>query len=182
MANKLVHDRELLDILDNLEPETLSCTAWRTTWKGRDPLLGGKGGGRWSPRNDIEALYTSLDKDVSLAELYYHLSRAPVFSSRVVLINELFVDSVEVLNLSDDEVLNSLGVPDAKSNNIDYSLTQAIGAAANFLEYQGILVPSARREGINLMLFPDRLDMDNSIKVINEEDINWPAWREQNKK
>lgn len=180
MASKLVHDRELLDVLDSLEPEVLSTTAWRTTWKGRDPLLGGKGGGRWSPKNNLEALYTSLDKNVSLAELYYHLSKAPVFSSKLVVINELLVDSVDVLNLTNSNTLERLGVSDATSNDVDYSITQAIGAAANFLEYQGILVPSARKEGINLMLFPERLDLESSIKIINEEDINWPAWKEQN--
>lgn len=179
MPKKRVHDRELLDILDELEPETFSGTVWRTTWKGRDPLLGGKGGGRWSPDNSFEALYTSLDKNVSLAELYFHLSRAPVFSSRVVVISQLQVDSVEVLNLN-DKTLNSLGIEDTRANNVDYALTQAIGAAANFLEYQGILVPSARREGVNLMLFPERLDLNNSLVVKDEQDINWPAWVEQN--
>lgn len=181
MPDKLVHDRAILDILDNLEPENFTGTVWRTTWKGRDPLLGGKGGGRWSPKNNIEALYTSLDKDVSLAELYYHLSRAPIFSSRIVVLNELHIDKVEILNLSEGKVLENLGIPDAKSNIIDLKVSQAIGAAVNFLEYQGILVPSARGDGINLMLFTDRLDLDSSIEVINEEDINWPAWREQNK-
>ena len=180
MSIKGVHDRELLDILDGLEAEVFSGATWRTTWKGRDPLLGGKGGGRWSPNNSFEALYTSLDKNVSLAELYYHLSRAPVFSSRVVVISELHVDSVEVLNLTED-TLKRLGVEDATANSVDYTLTQAIGAAANFLEYQGVLVPSARRKGVNLMLFPERLDLNTSIVVNNEEDINWPAWVEHNK-
>lgn len=174
-----IHDRELLDVLGALDPEIYSGKAWRTTWKGRDPLMGGWGGGRWSPPNDFEALYTSLEKDISLAELYFHLSKAPIFSSSAVVICRLLVNRVSVLKLTDENLLHKLGIEDATVNMIDYSRTREIGAAAYFLEYQGIFVPSARREGINLVLFPDHLDVKSSLIIEDKKDINWPAWIER---
>ncbi len=75
----MTHDIEILDVLDELEATNYSGSLWRTTWKTRDPLLGASGGGRWSPKRKFESLYTSMDKNVSIAELHYHLSQAPVF-------------------------------------------------------------------------------------------------------
>jgi hypothetical protein len=77
-----LYDRDLLDALEALDPEPFSGTAWRTTWVTRDPLIGSTAGGRWHPENSFETLYTSTETDGSLAEVYYHLSRAPVFSLR----------------------------------------------------------------------------------------------------
>jgi hypothetical protein len=86
-----VHDPDLLDALEAMEPQAFDGVAWRVTWAARDPLAGGTGGGRWHPPNDFEALYTSLAEDGALAEIYHHLSRAPVFSSSHVTLNKLQV-------------------------------------------------------------------------------------------
>ncbi|MEE9302243.1 MAG: RES family NAD+ phosphorylase [Thiotrichaceae bacterium] len=178
MSRRNVHDRELLDFLDALEPEIYTGTVWRTTWKGRDPLLGSRGGGRWSPDNEFEVLYTSLKKNVSLAELYHHLSTAPVFSSRVVVISQLRVESARVLNINAEKLM-SLGV--TKTSAADYQRSQAIGAAANFLGYQGVLVPSVRRDGVNLVFFTERLDVNVLAIAKDAEEINWPAWIERSR-
>ena len=78
MANRgRVHDRELLDALEELEPEVFSGVVWRTAFVSRDPLVGSAHGGRWHPRNTFEALYTSLDQDGSLAEIYQRRTVGP---------------------------------------------------------------------------------------------------------
>ena len=73
-----VHDRELLDALEALAPETFDGDVWRVAREGRDALLGASAGGRWSPSGGFEVLYTSLDAEGALAEIGYRLSLEPV--------------------------------------------------------------------------------------------------------
>jgi hypothetical protein len=175
-----LYDRDLLDALEALDPEPFSGTAWRTTWVTRDPLIGSTAGGRWHPENSFETLYTSTETDGSLAEVYYHLSRAPVFSSAHVRLHRLRVETRRTLRL-DLEMLESLGVEAGTYSAMDYARTREIGAAAHFLEFDSLLVPSPRWPRLNLVLFLDRLDPE-SMTVEEVREVNWPAWREQHKR
>jgi hypothetical protein len=174
-----LYDRDLLDALEALHSESFSGTAWRTTWATRDPLIGSTAGGRWHPENSFEALYTSTETDGSLAEVYFHLARAPVFSSAHVRLYQLRIETRRTLRL-DLEILDILGVEAARYSAMDYARTREIGAAAHFLEFDSLLAPSPRWPCLNLVLFLDRLDPD-SLAVEEVRKVNWPAWREQHK-
>ncbi len=176
-----VHDRELLDALEALAPDKFSGVVWRVGFVSRDPLVGSTHGGRWHPAGAFEGLYTSLDRDGALAEVYFHLSRAPVFSSAEVRLFELRLDDTNVLRLDDLALLRSLGLENAAAGTLNYERSQAIGAAAHFLEHQGILVPSARWPCLNLVLFLDRLNLEGVI-VDDGVEVNWPAWKEHTRK
>jgi hypothetical protein len=63
---------------------------------------------------------------------------------------------------------------------MDYTRTREIGAAAHFLEFDGLLVSRPRWPCLNLVLFPDRLDPD-SLAVEEVREVNWPASRERHK-
>jgi RES domain-containing protein len=173
-----IHDRTLLDALEALPAEPFDGSVWRTTFASRDPLAGNFAGGRWDPPGEFEVLYTSLEPDGSLAEAYHHLSRAPVFSSANVRLTRIRVELERVLNLTVQKTLLSLGIEDALASQLEYSKSQPIGAAAHFLDFQGILVPSARWPCQNLVLFLDRLDLNRAIAAGEQRDINWPAWRD----
>ena len=114
---------------------------------------------------------------MSLAEIYHHLSRAPVFSSKPVQLFELRVESVQLLRLDDYDLLRQLGLKDPAANSVS-ERSQAIGAAAHFLELQGMLVPSTRWQCLNLVLFLDRIDIQH-LSIESRADVNWPAWKEQ---
>jgi hypothetical protein len=174
-----LHDPDLLDALEAMEPRSFVGVAWRVTWATRDPLVGGTGGGRWHPPNDFEALYTSLEEDGAVAEIYHHLSQAPVFSSSHVKINELQVRSARALAFDDIPALAAVGVDEQAFRSGDTTRTREIGAAARFLDLEGLIVPSARWPCANLVLFPDRLPDLGMLKVLASRDINWPAWRER---
>ncbi len=168
------HDLEILDILDGLDSQEYTGTLWRTTWLKRNPLLGGTGGGRWSLPKKFEALYTSLEENTSIAELNYHLSQAPVRSSCAMLICELNVERLKLLDLTNDQVLSDLEL-DKKRGIEQVQQSQKIGSAANFLEYQGILVPSYRTQGVNCVIFSERVEA-SQLTVKTQNEINWPAW------
>lgn len=179
-----IHDRDLLDKLERHDPKPQLVQAWRTGWAHRDPLLGSTAAGRWNPEGVFEVLYTSLDFDGSIAESYYHSSRAPVLSSRPVKVHRLRVSTPRTLVLDSHEVLASLGVDMARygtpiSDLVELTQTQEIGAAAHFLEFDSLIVPSARWPCLNLVLFLDRLDPGSALAVESSEHVNWPAWREQ---
>jgi RES domain-containing protein len=174
-----VHDPDLLDALEAMEPQSFNTSVWRVTWATRDPLVGGTGGGRWHPPNDFEALYTSMEESGAMAEAYYHLSRAPVFSSSHMKINQLRARTERTLVFDDIASLGPVGIDEEAFRQGDYTRTREIGAAARFLDMDGLIVPSARWSCANLVLFLDRLSELEMLKVIETRDINWPAWREK---
>lgn len=49
------------------------------------------------------------------------------------------------------------------------------------LDYQGLIVPSARWDCFNLMVFLDQrsFEIDKHLSFNEAADVNWPAWREQ---
>lgn len=176
-----IHNRELLDVLQAIEPRPLKGIAWRATWATRDPLVGGTAGGRWHPADSFEALYTSQEADGALAEMYFHLSRAPVFASSGMRLFRLRVETGKTLWLTDMKALIRLGIDESRYASLDHDRCQELGAAAHFLEFDSLLVPSARWPCQNLILFLDRLEIGAALTVEHASEINWPAWREQHK-
>lgn len=174
-----VHDPDLLDALEAMDPRTFEGFVWRVTWASRKPLAGGTGGGRWHPPNDFEALYTSFEENGAMAEIYYHLSKAPIFSSSHVTINKIQASTQRTLAFADVGALTALGISEETFRKGDTSRTREVGAAARFLDLDGLIVPSARWPCANLVLFLDRLPDRDALRVVETRDINWPAWREK---
>jgi RES domain-containing protein len=175
----MIHDIEIVDTLESLKPEVFSGDVWRTTWQGRPATLGGNGGGRWSVVGQNETLYASLEENTSIAELHYHLSKAPVFSSSSVEIHQIQARELDVLDLTAPEILSSLKVDLRDPGREQFERCQQVGAAVYFLGYQAALVPSYRKSGNNCVIFPERLENDQ-LKVIASKPINWPSWIDKN--
>lgn len=178
MSENHIHDPDLLDALEAIEPQPFNETVWRVTWASRDPLMGGTGGGRWHPPNDFEALYTSTEEQGAMAEIYHHLSRAPVFSSSHVRIHQLNIRAERILIFNEVSDMASHGIDEEAFRKGGYERSREIGAAARFLDMEGLVVPSVRWPCTNLVLFLDRLSDRDSLKIMETRDINWPAWRE----
>lgn len=49
------------------------------------------------------------------------------------------------------------------------------------LDFDGLLVPSARWDCSNLVVFLDPVSEDTNehLTLVQAMDVNWPAWREQ---
>ena len=61
--------------------------------------------------------------------------------------------------------LSTLGVDVRRYANFEYSVTQAIAAAAFFLDFDGLVVPSARSTELNLVIFLEKLESGERLKV-----------------
>ena len=174
--DRQARDLSLLDALDGCPREEFDGTAWRIVREGRDPLLGSASGARWDP-GTFDVLYTALAREGALAEIHFHLSRQPVFPSKIRFhLYELLVRTEGLLRLPDMKALERLGIDREKYADLLYARTQEIGDAAQFLGFAGMIVPSARWSGLNLVLFTDRLDAD-ALAVRKHEPIDWAAWR-----
>ena len=172
------HDRELLDALESHPAEAFSGETWRVTAKGRDALRGSTAGGRWSPPDEFEVLYTSLARAGALAEIGYRLSIEPVWPSRLEHeLHRITARTKSSLRFADVAGLSLLGVDIRRYANFDYSATQAIAAAACFLDFDGLIVPSARSTELNLVIFTEKLDVGERLKIEASEPVDWSAWR-----
>jgi RES domain-containing protein len=174
-----VHDRAILDALDGMDPAPVDASVWRVTRAGRDPIRGSAAYGRWSPGGAVEVLYTSLERDGALAEIGFRLSLEPVWPSRIEHeIHEIAAKTKRTLQLADLLSLAACGVDVSRYESFDYQATQALAAAAHFLEFDGLLVPSARHRSANLVIFMDR-DAAMSLQVKRTDPVDWSAWRKR---
>lgn len=171
-----VHDRGILDALEAIDPEPFGGEVWRVARKGRDALRGSAANGRWTPSGgEFEVLYTSLERAGALAEIGYRLSLEPVWPSRLEHeVHLIAVETDRTLRFADLESLSPLGVEIARYHTFEYQATQAIAAAAYFLEFDSLIVPSARFPCANLVIFTERA---TPLVLRNSQAVDWESWR-----
>lgn len=176
MTNRKARDLDLLDALDAQPGVAFEGDVWRIVREGRDVLEGASARGRWDPGH-FDVLYTSLAREGALAEVYFHLSRQPVFPSKLVsILHRIRVRTHRTLKLADMAALAALGIIPERYGDLDYGRSQEIADAAFFLGFDGLLAPSARWSGQNLVLFLDRLS-PGDLDVQTSEPVDWTAWR-----
>jgi hypothetical protein len=127
----------------------------------------------------MSVLYGAAHRDGAIAEIHFQLSRGQsVFPSRMRHgVFELAVRAHRTLVLADMAQLKRLGVDDKRYRELLYTRTQEIGAAAAFLGFDGLIVPSARWDCQNIVLFLDAIDPEE-IRTISSEPVDWTAWRQ----
>ena len=177
MVRRRALDDRLLDLLGAIEGMPFNGTMWRVVKTGREVLDGSRGSGRWNT-SEMSVLYGAADRNGAIAEINFHLSRGQsVFPSRMR--HELFklaVKAHQTLVLADMEQLKRLGVDDARYRELLYTRTQEIGAAAAFLGFDGLIVPSARWDCKNIILFLDAINVEE-VRTVSVEPVDWKVWR-----
>ncbi len=169
-------DFDLLDALSELSRTGVDKTVWRIVREERDPLLCRSSRGRWD-LGHFDVLYTSLEPEGAIAEMYFHLSRQPVFPSKPVFtLNQIDVRTTSTLKFADLTELATLGVDPAAYSDILYERTQEIGDAAAFLGFDGLMAPSARWDCLNLVIFCDSLSPDDLVRT-GSSVVDWDDWR-----
>lgn len=144
-----------------LEPVEFHGPVWRIVRQGRDPLLASRSGGRWDD-GTFDVLYTSESREGAIAEARFYLMKGqPVAPSKVVYkLYELKLNLEKSLRLIDLDALQALGVhthhygkAHYEQRKAEYPRTQEVGEAAHFLGFDGLQVPNARHECLNIVLF-----------------------------
>jgi len=171
-------DPNLLDAIDAFDRGHFAGETWRVVRGGRDPLQGSASGGRWDPTS-FDVLYTSLEAAGAVMEVHFHLSRQPVFPSKIRYgLHRIRVRTSRTLRLKDIDAMIPLGVEPARYREILYGPTQAIADAAYFLGFDSIIAPNARWACNNLIVFSDQIVPEN-LEVIESSKVDWAAWRKK---
>ena len=177
-----VHDRELLDALEQRDPQSFVDETWRVVRSRRDPMRGSTANGRWGAAGEFEVLYTACDRDGALAEIGYRMSLEPIWPSKLRHeVHKINVALDRVLDLTDFAFLARLGIHESSYEGHRYEVEQSVSAAARFLEFQAILVPNARYSGNNLVVYPDLQGALNGLNPLESESADWNVWRASNR-
>ncbi len=181
-------DNALIDAIEAHQPVQFEGTAWRVVREGRSPTDCARSGGRWDD-GTFDVLYTAAERDGAIAEMFFHLGRGqPVFPSQVRYeLHQLSVVLERALRLVDIAALAKLGLDAAKygqlsyeARNEEYPRSQDISEVAHFLDFDGLIVPNARWDCSNIILFCDRVPPAAMEAVRNHGLINWADWAKRN--
>jgi RES domain-containing protein len=181
----LVRDKALLDAIEAAPTIPYSGAVWRVVREGRDPLQCSAVGGRWDDRT-FDVLYTSMTGDGAVAEMYFHVSRGqPVIPSQVrYKLFEIKVGLVSCIRFQAIADFEALGLQTATFGQLsymerqqEYPRSQEIAEVAYFLGRDGLVVPSARSDSPNVVVYCDRLE-PAALEVVKDHGvISWTDWR-----
>jgi len=166
----VIYDRELLAKLDQLRASPWRGDVFRHMFGDYPPERENQRGARWNPP-ETPAIYTSLTRVAALAEADFHISLQPIRPTARRTIYRIGVVLDSVVDLSDRSRLAALGISDDDLTSLDHRPCQRVGGAIEWLENDGLLVPSARADGMNLVIFPNQQKAGYEFWVIGSEVI-----------
>lgn len=166
----MVYPPELLDRLQAISPAPWTGQAYRHMFGAYPPDAENIRGARWNPPG-VAAIYTSLAREGALAEAEHQIAVQPIppRAKRTIYTIELTLASV--LDLTDSELLQSLGVGQAELTADDMTACRQLGGAVDWLERDGLLLPSARSPSTNLVIFPANRRADARFEILGAEPV-----------
>ena len=165
----MLDHREFADRLREIAHVPWRGRVYRHMFAGYPPDRENTSGARWNPPG-VGAIYTSLERATSIAEVEYHLSLQPVRPRvrRTMYVIRVELESTIRLTLDD---LASFGLSSETLASFDMDPCQAVGAVVANLGRDGMFVPSARARGTNLVVFPANRSAEFTFEIIAEEVI-----------
>ncbi len=173
------YDPTLLDALEDLPATAWRGRVWRHMFNDYTPDRVNTSGARWNPPG-VGAIYTSLERATALAEGQHAIDSQSrrTYAKRVMYEVEVsVVDVVDVVELTTPAALAAVGLTlddvhaDLNVRADVQSPCQRVGGAAAWLERGGLLVPSARASGGNLVILVGTLGLDDDLDVVGQEVI-----------
>lgn len=160
MPASVPFDPSLLDALEASAVARVEGVVWRQILDPTSVMRPNQRGARWN-RPGTEALYCSLTPETAAAEIDHLIATQPVPITRQRRTFGVDVRLSRVIDIRPEPWAEPFVHP-YDSGNIDQC--QAIGAAVAWLECGGLIVPSLRHEGDNLVIFVANLDYDDSLE------------------
>ena len=152
-----IHDPDLLDAIESLGAEALDdVIVWRHMFNDNPPGLA--------------AIYTSQERDTTIAEGQHAIDSQPLRPKARRYVYELRVSARKALRISEADY-PALGLDPDDLESPDFTACQRIAAHATFLEYDALIVPSARADGSNLVIFVNELAADATFERVTVEQI-----------
>lgn len=167
----MIYPPQLLDRLQAVSGNPWQGRAFRHMFADYPPDAENTRGARWNPA-EVAAIYTSLSRDGVIAEAEHQIALQPVPPRVKRTIYEVDLTLANVLDLTAPATLNSLDLTTDDIAADDMTACQQIGGAAAWLEHDGILVPSARSEATNLVIYPAHREPPARFEVLSSELVN----------
>jgi RES domain-containing protein len=175
-------NEDLVEAIDAIGKTPWSGQTFRYTSARREPLSGEgarRFGGRYNPRDLFPAVYLAQPVQACMRELEraadnQHLSVERLLSVPQVL-HTIELSEVEVLDLTRPATQSLLGLEVADFAG-DHAPCQEVGHAAWFLEFHGVLAPSAVGDGVTVALF-DHSTPPSQIAVRSTEPLDYKLYR-----
>jgi len=157
-------DEEVVQRVNDLGTTPWSGQTFRHTSRGRDPLSGvgaRRFGGRWNPADICATVYLAQPKLTCLDE-FARLAQANNQPPEDMLrlpreLHTIDVTALPVLDLRDEESLDYVGLRMEDILDEEWTACQTVGHAAFFLDYGGIVAPSATGAGLVIAVFEARM-------------------------
>lgn len=165
----MFYDRNFIAALEALPSTPLQGNVYRHMFADNDPLLENRRGARWNPP-EVPAIYASLEVDTVLAEAEHQIKLQPLAPQARRTIYTIRVNLRSALDLRDTDAFAQAGLQLQSLADTDWSHCQLVGGATEWLGHDGLLIPSARARGTNLVIFPNQHSME--IEVIDSEVIS----------
>jgi hypothetical protein len=178
-STRTLSDASLIDALEQFEPESWTGRVWRVVRDGRDPLSCSASRGRWDD-GTFDVLYTSSSQEGALEEMRFHLGRGQPVIPDIPLYRlfELEISFDALLRIETPEAISNLGVDLNRygrlpylSHGNEYVRSQEIASAAEFLDFDGMCVPSARSDNPNLVAFCGSIKADAMSEALDHGPI-----------
>jgi RES domain-containing protein len=167
----MVDRGSLESILASLEPSPWTGQVFRVMLNDYPPDRENTQGARWNPP-DTPAIYTCLHPEVCIAEVEYGLAcqSRPVKSDLRKTLYHIEVGLAAVLDLG--PALSRLAIIGIGLEQLfaeDMKASQEVGRLVTWFGSDGLLVPSARRQGSNLVIYPGRANEGFMFEVIDQK-------------
>jgi hypothetical protein len=107
-----------------------------------------------------------------LAEAEHQLSVQPIRPRVSRTVHTIDISLSSVLDLADIDLLAQIGVRTTELGADEMSACQELGGATAWLNHDGLLIPSARSEAVNLVIFPANRGPDARFEVTASEPVN----------
>jgi RES domain-containing protein len=169
----VIYPPEWLDRLQGAPEISWDGTVFRHMFGDIPPVKTNIAGARWNPP-DVEAIYTSCEQETALAEAEYYLSLHPLRPKAKRVLYAIRLTLQSVLDLRDFDRLSKLGMLASTLAAADVTECRRLGGAVAWLRYEGMLIPSARRDGgTNLVIY--RQDLSGSFEIVETRVIQQDA-------
>lgn len=164
-------DPRIAEALWKLPTTSVPDRVWKHSFGSQTPTAPNTKGARWNPRG-VPVVYLAVERETALAEGRHLMAQQPQAIWKQRQIQELEVAGLtNVLDLRDRGILRRLGVSETQLRSTDFGACQLIGGTAEWLGYDAMLVPSARADGTNLVIFERRTGEAFDLTVRKSEAI-----------